>query len=134
MNIKSNFPFPLIMKIPAIATKFPTLPLSQGSIFYSLSRSISQPIHLSLNNSPRERSRVQVSLSLKINLPNQSIGLSATAQGRDQMYESHHKERYITSHTSHQSISFMRPNSPTICNGHTGSISPTINKVSQSKT
>lgn len=41
-------------------------------------------------------------LSLKINLLYQSIGLSVITQGRDQMYKSHHKERYIASNSSHK--------------------------------
>lgn len=41
-----------------------------------------------------------LSLSLKINLPNQSIGLLVITQGRDQMYKSHYKERYMASNSS----------------------------------
>jgi len=34
-------------------------------------------------------------LSLKINLPDQFIGLSIITQGRDYMYNYHHKERFV---------------------------------------
>lgn len=91
-----------------------------------------------------------LSIYLKIKLPDQTIGLLVITKGRDQMYKSYHKERYIASNSSHKPKPNwpwdqpMRLISPTICDGlsvkhndpreYIGSISLTINKVSMSMT
>jgi len=49
-----------------------------------------------------QRSLLAREVFFKINFPDQSIDLSITIQGRDQMYMPHHKERYIASNSSHK--------------------------------